>query len=60
MAQLVDSPNNELNEFDLPRTCIATGATDGVVFKPVKFAWYPKWPLIFVPITLAIAIILAV
>ena len=33
----ISIPDNEMNEFDLPRVDIVTGSTDGVVFKPVKF-----------------------
>ena len=33
----------EMNAFDLPPVCIITGERQAVVFKPVKFAWYPRW-----------------
>jgi hypothetical protein len=36
-------PAGELNEFDLPPVCVITGEREGVVFKPVKFTWYPTW-----------------
>jgi len=59
MATQIDLPENELNEFDLPRVCIVTGATDGVVFKPVKFSWYPSWVSVLVIINVLIAAIVA-
>jgi hypothetical protein len=59
MATQIDLPENELNEFDLPRVCIVTGATDGVVFKPVKFSWYPPWVGALVIFNLLIAAIVA-
>lgn len=40
-------PVNELTSFDLPKVCVVTGASDGVVFKPVKFQWYPPWVAVF-------------
>jgi hypothetical protein len=52
-------PADELNEFDLPRVCVVTGQTENVVFKPVKFAWYPRWVVVFVLINLLIAAIIA-
>jgi hypothetical protein len=52
-------PADELNEFDLPRVCVVTGQTENVVFKPVNFAWYPRWVAIFVLINLLIAAIIA-
>jgi hypothetical protein len=57
----ISIPDNEMNEFDLPRIDIITGSTDGVVFKPVKFQWYPQWvavfalaPLIFIILALVL------
>ncbi len=50
-------PDAELNEFDLPRVCVVTGNTTDVVFKKVKFQWYPPWVGVFVlvnPIIFAI------
>ena len=52
-------PADELNEFDLPRVCVVTGQTENVVFKPVKFAWYPRWVVVFVLINVLIAAIIA-
>lgn len=43
----ISIPDNEMNQFDLPRVDIVTGASEGVVFKPVKFQWYPRWVAIF-------------
>lgn len=43
MARDITIPNDELTEFDLPRVCVLTGESQGVVFKDVKFAWYPPW-----------------
>lgn len=54
----VHIPVNELNEFDLPRVCVVTGRTDNVVFKPVKFSWYPPWIGGLVVISWPIALIL--
>jgi hypothetical protein len=44
---VVQIPVNELTQFDLPKVCVVTGRTDGVVFKPVKFQWYPRWIAVF-------------
>lgn len=52
-------PADEMNEFDLPRVCIVTGQTEGVVFKDVKFAWYPRWVSLFVIINVLLAAIIA-
>lgn len=52
-------PKNELSEFDLPRVCVITGQTEGVVFKPVKFAWYPRWIVVLVLLNVLIAAIVA-
>ncbi|MBJ6761553.1 hypothetical protein JGU66_12320 [Myxococcaceae bacterium JPH2] len=52
-------PLKELSEFDLPAVCIVTGQTEGVVFKPVKFTWYPRWVNFFVLLNLLIALIIA-
>lgn len=52
-------PANEMNEFDLPRVCIVTGQTEGVVFKDVKFSWYPRWVSIFVLLNVLIAALIA-
>jgi hypothetical protein len=58
MPQVV-LPADELNEFDLPRVCVITGQTEGVEFKPVKFAWYPRWIVALVIINVLIAAIVA-
>jgi hypothetical protein len=52
-------PASELNEFDLPPVCIVTGEREGVVFKPVTFAWYPRWMGLLALANLPIAIIVA-
>jgi hypothetical protein len=52
-------PADELNEFDLPRVCVVTGQTENVEFKPVKFAWYPRWIAALVIVNLLIAAIVA-
>jgi hypothetical protein len=52
-------PADELNEFDLPRVCVVTGQTENVVFKPVKFSWYPRWVAVFILLNLLIAAIIA-
>lgn len=53
-------PKNELSEFDLPRICVITGQTEGISFKPVKFAWYPRWLLIFLPFAALIVLLIAI
>ena len=40
-------PKNELNEFSLPRVCVATGAQGQVTFEKVQFQFIPKWIAIF-------------
>ncbi|RKH01964.1 hypothetical protein [Corallococcus carmarthensis] len=55
----VDIPSGELNEFDLPPVCIITGERQGVVFKQVKFSWYPRWVGFLALLNLLIAIIVA-
>jgi|GEM_PF-2359410 len=59
MAADVVIPKNELSEFDLPRVCVITGQTEGITFRPVKFAWYPRWLLIFVPVAALIVLLIA-
>ncbi len=36
-------PKNELNEFSLPRVCVATGQPGPVTFQKVQFQFIPKW-----------------
>jgi hypothetical protein len=55
----VQIPCGELNEFDLPPVCALTGRTEGVVFKKVKFSWYPRWVGLLVVINPLIAMIVA-
>jgi hypothetical protein len=52
-------PADELNEFDLPRVCVVTGQTENIEFKPVKFAWYPRWIAALVIVNVLIAAIVA-
>ena len=40
-------PKNELNEFSLPRVCVATGQPGQVTFQKVQFQYIPKWIAIF-------------
>jgi hypothetical protein len=40
-------PKNELNEFSLPRVCVATGNPGAVTFQKVQFQFIPKWVAIF-------------
>jgi hypothetical protein len=40
-------PKNELNEFSLPRVCVATGQQGAVTFEKVQFQFIPKWIAIF-------------
>ncbi|MBI5544073.1 MAG: hypothetical protein HY901_09310 [Deltaproteobacteria bacterium] len=55
----ISIPEKELNSFDLPRVCVISGEREGVVFKPVKFAWYPRWVPILVLVNLLVAAIVA-
>jgi hypothetical protein len=55
----VEIPVNEMSSFDLPKVCLVTGATENVVFKPVKFSWYPRWIAVFILVGWPIALILA-
>lgn len=43
MATSVTLPKEAVTEFDLPRVCVATGATEGVEYKRVKFSFVPMW-----------------
>jgi hypothetical protein len=52
-------PVNELTSFDLPKVCIISGARSDVVFKPVKFAWYPRWVPALIIVNLLVAAIVA-
>ena len=38
---------HEMNDFDLPKICVISGAKDNVVFKDVKFSWVPPWARLF-------------
>ncbi len=40
-------PKNELNEFSLPRICVATGQPGQVTFQKVQFQYIPKWIAVF-------------
>ena len=40
-------PQNELNEFSLPRVCVTTGQPGAVTFQKVQFQYVPKWTAIF-------------
>lgn len=40
-------PKNELNEFSLPRVCVASGQPGQVTFQKVQFQYFPKWIAIF-------------
>jgi hypothetical protein len=59
MSRVISIPSKELNSFDLPSICVVTGSREGVVFKPVKFSWYPRWVSYFAPLALIVAVILA-
>ncbi len=58
MAQII-VPDNELNSFDLPPVCVVTGATQGVVWKKVKFAWYPRWVTVLILVNVLVMAIVA-
>ena len=55
----IQIPSQEMTEFDLPRVCVITGDTDGVVFKDVKFQWYPRWIGALVIINVLVAAVVA-
>ncbi|MGV3625124.1 MAG: hypothetical protein ACO1OB_30165 [Archangium sp.] len=40
-------PKNEMNEFSLPRVCVATGQQGAVTFQKTEFQYVPKWIAIF-------------
>lgn len=40
---IISIPENEMTSFDLPKTCIITGRSENVSFRPVQFQWYPRW-----------------
>lgn len=52
-------PSDELTSFDLPAICMVTGQTEGVTFKPVRFAWYPRWVAALILCNLLIMLIVA-
>lgn len=52
-------PENELSEFDLPRVCVVTGASQDVVFKDVKFQWFPRWVAVFILFNVIIFAVIA-
>jgi hypothetical protein len=41
--QVVHLPKSAVSEFDIPKVCVATGATDGVRYQKVKFTFVPMW-----------------
>lgn len=43
MSTTVRLPKTAVSEFDLPRVCVATGATEGVSYHKVKFQFVPMW-----------------
>lgn len=43
MSTTVHLPKTAVSEFDLPRVCVATGATEGVSYRKVKFQFVPLW-----------------
>jgi hypothetical protein len=43
MGTTIHLPKRAMTEYDLPRVCVATGATDGVSFKKVTFQFTPLW-----------------
>ncbi|MBK8169480.1 MAG: hypothetical protein IPK60_03945 [Sandaracinaceae bacterium] len=56
----ISIPINEMTAFDLPKVCVSTGSTSNIVFKPVKFQWYPKWIAIFAIAPLIMVIVMLV
>lgn len=53
-------PSDEMNAFDLPKICVISGSKDNVVFRPVKFSWFPKWISVFGVAPLIMVILIAV
>lgn len=47
MGARVRIPKNELTEFDLPRVCAITGATENVSFFDVSFQFVPRSAVLF-------------
>lgn len=43
MSTIVRLPKTAVSEFDLPRVCVATGATEGVTYQKVTFTFVPMW-----------------
>lgn len=43
MSTIVRLPKTAVSEFDLPRVCVATGATEGVTYHKVSFQFVPVW-----------------
>lgn len=43
MATTIAIPKEAVTEFDMPRVCVATGATEGVEYRRVKFSFVPMW-----------------
>ncbi len=60
MSAKVEIPDNEMNEFGLPRVCVVTGSTENVSFQKVNFQWYPQWLAVFACVPLLMAILITV
>lgn len=43
MTTTITIPKEAVTEFDMPRVCVATGATEGVEYHRVKFSFVPMW-----------------
>ncbi len=43
MSTTVTLPKNAVSQFDLPKVCVATGATEGISYHKVKFQFVPMW-----------------
>ena len=58
MSTTVRLPKTAVSEFDLPRVCVATGATEGVSYHKVKFQFVPMWARLSVAFCGLIGVIL--
>src|SRR5262245_51538809 len=56
--QVVHLPKDAVTEFDIPRVCVATGATEGVRYQKVTFSFIPMWARMSVAFCGVIGIVL--
>ncbi|MBZ0117810.1 MAG: hypothetical protein K8H88_12480 [Sandaracinaceae bacterium] len=55
---VVHLPKTAVSEFDMPRVCVTTGATEGVTFQKVTFTFVPLWARLSVAFCGLIGVIL--